>query len=274
MPSKNPESECKFPVVQQNSILALTHLPSPRMAECELTHLARSPINVDHALEQHRRYCSMLRECGAQVITLDVNRSLPDCTFIEDTAVVLDEIAILTLPGAKSRRPEIVGIEPVLQKYRPIQRIEFPGTVDGGDVLCVGKRILIGVSSRTNSEGIKQFENIVRRYGYRVTPIRLKDCLHLKSACTALPDGRLIVNPSWLHAEELSDFGFVAVPQEEPWAADVLLLNGNVCVAAEHPRTIEMISKLGFPTRTTPLSEFAKAEGGVTCLSLVFEFDS
>jgi dimethylargininase len=250
---------------------ALTHLPSPKLALGERTHIARLPIDYGLALRQHEAYCQMLCVCGAEVQTLHVNRDLPDSTFIEDTAVVLDEAAVLASMGAPSRRDEPAGIEKELKKNREVHRLEASSTLEGGDVLRVGRNLLVGMSSRTNSAGARAFATIVQRYGYRVVPVPVLWCLHLKTAVTALPDGRLLVNPRWLEKSRLREFEMVAVPQEEPWAANTLSIGGAVCLAAAHVRTADLLRRLGFDVRTVDLSEFAKAEGCVTCLSLVFD---
>lgn len=216
----------------------------------------------------------MLRQCGAEVLVLDVNRDLPDSVFIEDTAIVLDEIAVLASMGAESRRAEPAGIEPALKKYREVQRIERPAMIEGGDVLRVDRTLLVGLSSRTDLAGARALERITRRHGYRVEAVPVRDCLHLKTACTALPDHRLLANPAWIDLEALKEFECVPVPEEEPWAADVALVGKCVCVLASHARTAEMIAHLGFDVRTIDLSEFAKAEGGVTCLSLLLDAPS
>jgi dimethylargininase len=251
-------------------MLALTHLPSPNMDQGQRTHVARVPLDYDLAVEQHGRYRALLRECGAEVRVLDVNSHLPDATFIEDPAVVLDEVAVLASMGTEARRAEPAGIEPELRKYREVQRVEPPAAIEGGDVLRVGRTLLVGLSCRTDPAGLKAFEAIVRRYGYRVLPVPVRGCLHLKTACTALPDGSLLVNPSWLDLGVLHGFELVRVPGEEPWAADTLPLGGAVCMAAGHPRTAELVRGRGFEVREVDLSEFAKAEGCVTCLSLLF----
>jgi dimethylargininase len=250
-------------------MLALTHLPSPHMEHCQLTHRARAPIDHALAARQHAAYCQVLRDCGARVVTLDANRDLPDCVFIEDTAVVLDEVAILTPMGTAARRPEPAGVEPELRKHRPVERIEPPATVEGGDVLRVGRTLFVGLSSRTNRAGVDALEAIVRRHGYAVVAVPVAACLHFKTACTALDDGRLLVNPAWLDVRPLRGFELVRVPDEEPWAANALPIGDKVCVAAGHPRTAELVRGLGFDVREIDLSEFAKAEGGVTCLSIV-----
>src|SRR5438876_3006563 len=171
-------------------MIALTHVPSPNMEHGQRTYVARIAIDYARAVRQHEQYCSMLRTCGLEMITLDVNRGLPDCVFVEDTAIVLDEAAVLASLGIGSRRAEPAGIEPVLRKYREIQRIEQPATIEGGDVLRVGRTLLVGLSSRTNAAGVSAFRAIIGRYGYSVVPVRVRQCLHLKTACTALPDER------------------------------------------------------------------------------------
>jgi dimethylargininase len=212
------------------------------------------------------------------VITLDANSYLPDCAFVEDAAVVLDEIAIITRMGVESRREESAVIEAALKPYREIARIEAPATLEGGDVLRVGKTLLIGQSSRTNEAGIRQLQAIAERFGYRVQPIPVRQCLHLKTACCALPDGRLVVNTNWIelpNARELNSQSQaklppIEVPSEEPWGANFLSLNSKVIIDSAYPGTAELIRQQGFEVLAIDLSEFAKAEAGVTCLSLLF----
>jgi dimethylargininase len=251
-------------------MLALTHVPSPNLDRGQRTHIARVSINYDLAVRQHEEYCRMLRRCGVAVYTLDVNEDLPDSTFIEDTAIVLDELAVLASLGTDARRSELPGIEPELRKYRKTYRIAASAALEGGDVLRIGRTLLVGLSSRTGPAGVQALEAIVSRYGYRVLPVPVRRCLHLKTACTALPDGSLLVNPSWLDLEVLHGFEQVGIPADEPWAANTLLAGNTVCLAAEHVRTAELLRQRGFDVRTTSLSEFAKAEGGVTCLALLF----
>jgi dimethylargininase len=252
-------------------MLALTHVPSPDMESCQLTHVARQPIDYDRAARQHEAYCQMLRDCGAVVRALDIHRHLPDCAFIEDTAIVLDEVAILGSMGTTARRPELAGIEPIVRQYRVVRRIELPATIEGGDVLRVGRRLLVGASSRTNAAGVSALAALVRCHGYEVVPVPVLGCLHFKTACGALDDGRLLVNPAWVDASALSGFHLVDVPAAEPWGANVLRVGTSLCLAADHERTADMIRGLGFDVRAVDLSEFAKAEGGVTCLSLLIE---
>jgi dimethylargininase len=234
------------------------------------THVARSAIDYDRAVRQHAEYCRMLRHCGVQVRTLDVNRELPDCVFIEDTAVVLDEVAVLASMGVESRRDEPAGIEPELRKLREVHRIEPPATLEGGDVLQLGRTLLIGISSRTSRAGLAALEAIARRYDYKLLPVAVQGCLHLKTACTALPDGTLLVNPDWVDMEDLRGFDTIRIPEQEPWGANTLSIGQKVCLAAEHVRTGDLLRARGFEVETVELSEFAKAEGGITCLSILF----
>jgi dimethylargininase len=255
-------------------MLALTHVPSPRMEHCQRTYVARVTIEPALVLRQHEEYCRVLRQCGAEVRVLEINRELPDCAFIEDTAIVLDEVAVLAPMGTTSRRAEPAGIEPELRKYRDIQRIEAPATIEGGDVLRVGRTLLVGLSSRTNRAGVSALEGLVGRYGYKIVPVLVHRCLHLKTACTALDEKRLLVNPAWLDVSALRGFELLHVPEEEPWAANVALVGSSVCIAADQVRTADRIRKFCSDVRTIDLSEFAKAEGGVTCLSLLLESES
>jgi dimethylargininase len=255
---------------QGPALVALTHLPSPHLEQGQRTHVCRLPIDYDLALRQHEVYREALRSCGCEVHVLDVNRHHPDGVFVEDTAVVLDEVAILASMGAESRRYEPAGIERVLREYREVRRIEPPATLEGGDVLRVGRTLLVGLTGRTNAAGIEALTALARPHGYHVRPVPIRQCLHLKSACTALPDGRLLANTACMDEDALSGFEVLPVPAEEPGAANVALVGETVLMDAACPRTAALIRSLGFEVRAVELSEFAKAEGSVTCLSLLF----
>lgn len=249
---------------------AIMHQPSLYLEKCQRTYVEHAAIDFGRACRQHEDYCCALAAAGATVQTLNVNCDLPDSVFVEDTAIVLDEIAILASMGAESRRAEPVGMERELRKYRDVQRIEAPARIEGGDVLRVGRTLFVGLSSRTNAAGVNALDALVRRFGYRVTAVPVRGCLHLKTACTALPDRTLLVNPAWLDVQALHGYARLCVPDEEPWAANVALVGDVVCTAADHVRTADLIRKRGFYVTTVDISEFAKAEGGVTCLSILF----
>lgn len=248
--------------------LALTNKPSPRLEQGERTYVGHAPIDFALALRQHAAYCDALRRCGADVTTLEVNQDLADGVFVEDAAIVLDELAVMMSPGAPSRRPELAAIEQALRAHREIARVTLPATIDGGDVVRAGRKIHVGQSPRTNAEGIAALRAIVAPYGYRVTGVPVRECLHLKTACSALPDGRFLVNPAWIDVSPLPRAALVPVPDDEPWAGDVLAIDEHIIMSDAFPRTAELLRD--FDVVPVSVSEFAKAEGGVTCLSLVF----
>jgi dimethylargininase len=203
-------------------------------------------------------------------VVLDVNRTMPDCVFVEDTAIVLDELAIMMSPGAESRRAEPAGIEPALKQFREVKRVNRPATIDGGDVVVAGKTIYIGESCRTNAAGIEAMRELLTPFGYRVVSVPVHGCLHLKSACSALPNGQFLVNRQWIDAAPLAGT-LVDIPVQEQWAGDVLVIGKRIILSDAFPATIQCLSNLGFDCLPVGVSEFAKAEGGVTCLSLVFQ---
>ena len=253
-------------------VVAITHLPSPRMGDALRTFIDVEPIDLALAGRQHEAYRAMLERAGARVVVLDPNLAHADAVFVEDTAIVLDELAVLTSMGAPSRREEPRGIEPELRKHRAeIVRLEAPATLEGGDVLRVGRTVLVGATGRTNAAGMDALEAVLRRFGYALRRVRVDGCLHLKTACTALPDGRLLVSPRWVDARDLEGFDVVEVDAAEPDAANVALVHGRVLAAAAHRRTLARLGDLGFEVDAVDLSEFAKAEGCVTCLSILLE---
>jgi dimethylargininase len=202
---------------------------------------------------------------------LDVNRTMPDCVFVEDTALVLDELAIMMSPGAESRRGEPAGIEPALRQFREVKRIARPATIDGGDIVISGKTVYIGESTRTNAAAVRAMRDLITPFGYTIICVPVHGCLHLKSGCSALPDGQFLVNREWIDVAPLSRKTLIDVPEDEPWAGDVLVIGDQVIVSDQFPGTTQRLSDLGFSCVPVGVSEFAKAEGGVTCLSLVFQ---
>jgi dimethylargininase len=252
------------------SLIAITHVPSPNMQDYERTYVDDQPIDLDLALRQHEAYRTALEHCGAEVIVLGANRAMADCVFVEDTAIVLDELAVMMSPGAITRRGEPAGIEPELRKYRTIKRVTLPGTIDGGDVVVSGKYVYVGESPRTNDTGIQMLREILAPYDYSVSGVPTTGCLHLKTACSALPDGRFLVNTEWIDARPLPADKLVRVPKSEPWAGDVLVIGERIIVSDAFPETMRLLESFGWEVVPVCVSEFAKAEGGVTCLSLVF----
>ena len=249
--------------------IAITRAVSAALGDCELTHLERVPIDVDVARAQHREYEQALREAGYVVEHLESTNEMPDSVFVEDIAVVFDELAIITRPGAASRRIEIPAVAGALARHRPLHVIEAPGTVDGGDVLVAGKRVFVGLSTRTNDHAAVQMTRVLQPHGYKLREVVVHDCLHLKSAVTALSDDLLLVNPAWIDRETFDGFSLVEVDPEEPMAANALRLDDRILYSASFPRTAARLERRGLRVERVAASEVAKAEGAVTCCSLI-----
>jgi dimethylargininase len=250
---------------------ALTHKVSARIAQCQLTFVDRAPIDLQLAVRQHDDYRAVLKKLGVVVKDLSENESHPDSCFVEDTAIVLDELAIICSMGVSSRRGETRLIERELSKYREIARISLPATIEGGDVLRIGKKIFVGQTSRTNLEGVEELARISEPYGYRVVKVRTTGSLHLKSACTAIDEETLFVNPEWVEHDAFGDFNLIYTPLEEPWSANILRIGTTVCIQAGFPRAVELIERMVERVEVIDISELRKAEAGLTCSSIIFE---
>ena len=251
--------------------VALTRAVPASISRCELTHLAREPIDAARARAQHDDYEAALAAHGCEVRRLAPLDAHPDAVFVEDAAVVLDEVAVVTRPGAASRRGEVPSVEAALAPLRELRRIAAPGTLDGGDVLRVGRRVWIGRSSRTDEQGSRQLCELLAPLGYDVRAVPFTGCLHLKTAVTAAADDLLVLNPQWVDPAIFSPMRHVAVHPEEPFAANVLRLGETILVPAGMPRTMERIRDTGVPVAALDMSELAKAEGGLTCCSLLLD---
>jgi len=249
--------------------IAITRAVSAALGDCELTHLERVPIDVEMARAQHREYEQALREAGYVVEHLESTNEMPDSVFVEDIAVVFDELAIITRPGAESRRIETAAVAGALARHRPLHVIEAPGTIDGGDVLVAGKQVFVGLSTRTNDDAVGQMARLLQPHGYKVREVVVHGCLHLKSAVTTLSDDLLLVNPAWIDSGMFDGFALVDVDTEEPMAANALRLDDRVLYSASFPRTAARLERRGLRVERVPASEVAKAEGAVTCCSLI-----
>jgi dimethylargininase len=250
---------------------ALTRQVSPTFAVCELTFLDRQPIDVAKAMEQHRAYKTCLAELGANVISLAADPQFPDGVFVEDPAVVLDEVAVITRPGAESRRGETETIAQALAPFRELRHIQPPATLEGGDVVHIGKTLYVGLSQRTNREGIAQLTELLKPFDYRVVAVEVNGCLHLKSgACWAGGD-MILANRQWINATAFRDYRIIDVAGDEPSAADVLPIGGKLLVPSNFVHTSEVLTAAGMKIRTIDVSELQKAEAGVTCMSLLFK---
>jgi dimethylargininase len=251
------------------ALLALTRAVSPRLASCELTHLARQPIDAGRAERQHEAYEQALRELGCRVERLPALPDQPDAVFVEDTAVVLDELAVVTRPGAASRRAETASAAAALAVHRPLRRIEPPATLDGGDVLACGRRVFVGLSSRSDPAAVEQLRAALGPHGYAVAGVPLGGCLHLKTAVTEAAPGLLLLNPGWVDPLAFAPLQWLAVDPAEPMAANGLRVGGTLLYPAAFPRTRARLAARGLEVRALELDELAKAEGAVTCCSLL-----
>ena len=251
-------------------LTAITREVNAALGDSERTFLPRVRIDIDLALQQHQQYQSVLSSLGCEIVTLPTEPGLADSVFIEDTAMVLDEIAVLCRPGAASRQPEVAGVESVLQQYRTLASIQPPGTLDGGDLLRAGKVIYAGLSTRSNKSGIDQLRSIVADYGFSVQTVETTKCLHLKSAVSEVAAGSLLINPDWINRSVFRDCDLIDVDKKEAHGANALRVGRSVIYPSSFPRTMEKLVARGIALTPVNVSELQKAEGAVTCCSLIF----
>lgn len=252
-------------------LVAITRGVSASVERCELGYLPRRSIDARKASEQHAFYEACLSELSLSVIPLLAEPEMPDAVFVEDTAVVVQELAVMARPGAASRRPEVESVARALSRYLPLRWIQEPGTLDGGDVMHAGRKLFVGASLRTNAEGIRQLAQELASFGYTVEAVEIRDCLHMKSACCYLGRETILANRAWVDTAAFREFRIVDVAPEEPWAANVLVIGKTVIIPSSFPATARMLAELGWKVRPLDVSELMKAEAGVTCMSLIFE---
>ena len=248
--------------------IALTRQVPRSLDDCELTHVERVVIDVERARQQHVEYERALVEAGCTVQRIAATDDLPDSVFVEDAALIFPEIAVITRPGAESRRPETASVEQAVMQYRPISRLTEPATLDGGDVLTLGQRVFVGLSTRTNAEGVRQLRKLLEPFGYTVEGLRVAGCLHLKTAITEVAPDAVVINPDWVDGEMFECADVLTVDPAEPNAANVLRIGPTIIMPSGHARTAARLAKIA-PVRLVDVSELAKAEAGVTCCSLI-----
>lgn len=250
---------------------ALMNVPAECLRDCALTFRDRQPIDIDLAIQQHADYASALRQMGVYVEILRINDMSPDGVFVEDAAIVLDECAIVASMGIEARRAEVDAMADVLSRFRSdLRRIHWPARIEGGDVLVVGKRIYVGQSSRTNAAGLLAVKEIAAPLGYDVRSVTVRGCLHLKTGVTAIDETTLICNPEWIDVSAFYDVDLMHVDPHEPWAANILRVDDQLLLNGSFPRTADRIDAIRGGNHRIVVSEFAKAEAGLTCLSIVF----
>lgn len=253
--------------------VAITRDISPRFNECEITHIDRTPIDLDVARSQHREYVDALKQLGCTVVELTAEADLPDSVFVEDTAFILPEAAVITRPGADSRKAETESIVRVLSHHKKLIHVSAPATVDGGDVLVLGKKIFIGLSTRSNPAALQQLQGLLGPLGYTVQGAEMTDCLHLKTAVTQVSESLLLINPAWVSRDYFQGFELIEVDETEPFAANCLPVNGSIIYPTSFPKTQAKLEAHGFQMKLVQVDELAKAEGAVTCCSLILPAD-
>jgi dimethylargininase len=250
-------------------VIAFVREVGRSLVRCELTYLARAPIDVPQAQRQHAQYVAELGALGCRIEWLPPLTEHPDAVFVEDTAVLVPEVAVITRPGAASRRAEVESVAAALARHVPVRRVTDPACLEGGDVLRIGRTLYVGASGRTNPAGVAQLAEGLRAYGYAVREVALRGCLHLKSACTFIPPDVLLANPAWVDPAAFDVGVVIAVDPHEPYAANTLTLRGLTLVSRAYPRTQRALEAAGIVTRAVEVSELHKAEAALTCLSLL-----
>lgn len=251
-------------------LIAITRDVSRSLGDCQLSFVGREAIDVGRAAVQHHAYRQALESRGCRIVALPAQDAMPDAVFVEDVALVLDEVAIMTRPGAESRRAEGASVAEALASHRPLRAIEAPGKLDGGDVLRVDRRIYVGQSARSNADGIEQLRQLVAEFRYTVQGVPTRDCLHLKSAVTQVADGTLLIQPAWVDRDVFASYRLIEIDIDEPHAANALRVGGGVIYPACFPQTQRRMTDAGIDVTAVDLSELQKAEGATTCCSLVF----
>jgi dimethylargininase len=251
-------------------LTAITRAVSPALAQCELTFVERQPIDLAKAQAQHTAYEHLLAKLGIRVHSLAAEPALPDSMFVEDPAIVVDELAVILPLGTKSRQPEAESLAKALSPFRELHYVAAPAAIEGGDVLRIDRTLYVGQTTRTNAEGVRQLAAIIAPHQYNVVPVPVTGCLHLKSAVTYLGRNTLLANRDWFDTTPFTGFQWIDVDLAEPHAANALAIADTVIFPASFPKTRARIEAAGFHVTPLDISELQKAESGLTCSSLIF----
>ena len=250
-------------------MIAFVREVSPQLARCELSLIERVPVDAARAHRQHQRYAAELRALGCELQWLPPLPAHADGVFVEDTAVLVPELAVITRPGVASRRGEVESVAASLTRHLPVTRLSEPATLEGGDVLRIGHSLYVGISGRSNAAGVAQLGAALAPLGYSVRAVPLSGCLHLKSACTFIPPEVLLVNPAWVDPQLFAATAPLAVDADEPYAANTLTVGGVTLVSSAYPRTQQRLEQAGIATRALEVDELHKAEAALTCMSIM-----
>lgn len=253
--------------------IALTRPVSPRIGQCQLTYMKRQPISYERALKQHSEYKCALQKLGLRVISLPSEPELPDSVFVEDTALVLNELAVIGATAVASRHPELLAIKDFLSQYREIESLGEGAKFEGGDVVRRGKTIYVGESRRTCQNAFERLHKVLEPLGYNLRRVRVLHCLHLSTGATYVGNDTILANPKWIDVSAFTDCRVISVCEEEPWAANTLTVDGVVLMPEGFPKTRFVLEQNGFCVHTVDISEFLKAEGSVSCLTNLIDAD-
>jgi dimethylargininase len=251
-------------------LTAITRAVSASLANCELTWLAREPIGIQKAIAEHEAYERCLAGLGVRVISLPPLDEHPDAVFVEDPAIVLDEVAVIATMGCESRRGERESLAAAIAPFRPLLRMRDPAKLEGGDVMRVGRHLYAGLSARTDAAGIAQLAELLAPWNYEVHAVELRNCLHLKSACCCMGEDCILINREWVDTEAFANYRLIDVAESEPGAANALHAGGAVIMPSAYPATAAILRREGFKVAELDMTELMKAESGVTCSSLLF----
>ena len=254
-------------------LTALTRQVSPLIDNCLLENLPRQEIDAAKAARQHVEYEACLQDLGIQIVRVPDAPECPDGVFVEDPAVTLDEAAVILPMGTEVRRKEVPSVAETLARFKPLIHVRPPAMLEGGDVMRIGKTLFVGMSVRSNQEGVERFAAAVGPMGYTVKPVRVYGCMHLKSGCCYAGAGTVVANREWVDVSPFREFSIIDVPADEPWAADVLAIGETVLMPSCFPGTRRLLEQRGFQVTALDVSELMKAEAAVTCMSIIFESD-
>jgi dimethylargininase len=252
-------------------LTAITRRVSPCLGECELSFVPRQHIDIATAMHQHRAYEQRLAKLGVRMVSLAAEPELPDAVFVEDPAVVVDEVAIMTIMGTARRQREIESLATALSAFRQLTRLSEPARLEGGDVLRIDHTLYVGASSRTNRVGIDQLAERLSPYGYHVRAVDIKGCLHLKTGCSYVGRHTILANRAWVDIMPIRGVDVIDVLPAEPWAANALVIGDVVLLPSCFPQTRTVLEHRGFHVETLEVSELMKAEAGLTCMSIIFD---
>jgi dimethylargininase len=252
-------------------LTAITRRVSPCLRECELSFVPRQSIDIVKATQQHRIYEQRLTALGVRIMSLAAEPELPDAVFVEDPAVVVDEVAVMTIMGTTKRQSEVESVASALSAFRPLHFLSEPARLEGGDVMRISRTLYVGASNRTNHTGIDQLAAMLSPYGYQVRAVDVRGCLHLKTGCSYLGRDTILANRAWVDVAQIDRVHVLDVPPAEPWAANVLMIGEVVLLPESFPQTRALLANQGFDTQIIDMSELLKAEAGLTCMSIIFE---